>query len=196
MISRLFRRGGNDTDISSMLYGAIVAQARIPVLYRDIGIADTVDGRFESVVLHTVLAMRRLGAGDEETRDLGQAIFDLFCGDMDRSMREMGIGDLAVPKRMRKIGEVFYGRSAAFDSALSSENVAELAISLERNIPAADGRQVAVAALAAYMVASDKALAAVSKARLLGGELTFADPAAFLQEEQNNVDQAAEGKID
>jgi cytochrome b pre-mRNA-processing protein 3 len=111
-------------------------------------------------------------------------------------MREMGIGDLAVPKRMRKIGEVFYGRSAAFDSALSSENVAELAISLERNIPAADGRQVAVAALAAYMVASDKALAAVSKARLLGGELTFADPAAFLQEEQNNVDQAAEGKID
>ena len=191
MIGRFFRRGGGDPAIPAALYGAIVAQARNPVLFSDIGIADTVDGRFESVVLHCVLLLRRFGRGDEEMRSTGQAVFDLFCTEMDRSLREMGVGDLAVPKRMRKIGEVFYGRSAAFDSALANEDADALAASLERNIPAAEGRQLAVAALASYMLASDAALASASKRELMKGEAPFADPAAFLQDGKDEGKQAA-----
>ncbi|MEP0322310.1 MAG: ubiquinol-cytochrome C chaperone family protein [Alphaproteobacteria bacterium] len=196
MFGRLFRRGGNDDAIPSALYGAIVAQARMPALYRDIGVADTVDGRFESVVLHMVLVLRRLGAGDEQMRAIGQTVFDQFCTEMDRSLREMGIGDLAVPKRMRTIGEVFYGRSAAFDTALVEGNAAALAESLARNIPAAEGREVAAGALAAYMIASDASLQAQSKAQWLASELAFADPATFLQDETSHVDQPTAGQTD
>ncbi|MCB1489240.1 MAG: ubiquinol-cytochrome C chaperone [Bauldia sp.] len=195
MIARLFRRGSSDSAIPTTLYGAIVAGARNPVLYRDFGVADTVDGRFESVVLHCVLALRRFGGGDAEMRATGQAVFDLFCTEMDRSLREMGVGDLAVPKRMRKIGEVFYGRSAAFDSALANKDAGALAESLERNMPAAEGQQLAVAALASYMLASDAALAAADKDRLMKGELPFADPAAFLQDGRDEGQDPA-GKAD
>jgi cytochrome b pre-mRNA-processing protein 3 len=196
MIGRLFRRGRHAADIPATLYGAVVAQARRPALYSDIGIADTVDGRFEAVVLHTVLLLRRLAAGDEEMRAVGQDVFDLFCLEMDHSLREMGVGDLAVPKRMRKIGEVYYGRAAAYDSALSSGNAPDLRESLQRSMPRGDGGEVAVAALAAYMKATDTALSALSKADLLGGEFPFADPAHFLHAEESDDDQAAARRDD
>ena len=136
---RLFRRE-RESSISSVLYGAIVAQARDPALYRDLGIADTVDGRFESVVLHLVVVLRRMRTGDDVMREAGQAVFDTFCKDMDRSLREMGVGDLAVAKRMRKIGEIFYGRSEAYNMALDHRDGAGLAEALLRGVPATAGR--------------------------------------------------------
>jgi len=191
MIGRLFRRRRTDPDIPAALYGAIVAQARQPALYRDFGIDDSVDGRFESVVLHTVLVLRRFGAGDEELRTAGQAVFDLFCSEMDRSLREMGVGDLSVPKRMRKIGEVYYGRAATYDSALSAGNEAALAEAVRRSVPAAKGGEVAARPLAAYMKATAAALAATPKAILMEARLPFADLAASLSAEETDDHQAA-----
>src|SRR3954452_11112994 len=97
MILKLFSRSPRSDSIAA-LYGAIVAQARAPVFYQIYGVPDTVNGRFEMIVLHAVLLLRRLGNEPEPTRELGQAIFDRFCQDMDANLREMGVGDLAVPR--------------------------------------------------------------------------------------------------
>ena len=101
MMFHFFRRTPLNNIAS--FYGTIVAQARAAAFYRIYGVPDTANGRFEMVVLHTVLVLRRLESGPDPVRALGQALFDRFCGDMDGSLREMGVGDLAVPDKMRKI---------------------------------------------------------------------------------------------
>ncbi len=117
MILRLFRRTPRSHSIAG-LYGMIVAQARSPEFYRAYGVPDTVDGRFEMIALHTVLLLHRL-AEKPELRRIGQEIFDRFCDDMDASMREMGVGDLAVPRKMRRVGAAFYTRQAEYRKALA-----------------------------------------------------------------------------
>jgi cytochrome b pre-mRNA-processing protein 3 len=102
-----------------VIYGMIVTQAREPLFYRDLGVPDTVNGRFDLLVLHLWLVLRRLKSIEGGT-GLSQALFDHFCADMDDNLREMGVGDLTVPKRMQAFGEAFYGRSAAYDSALTA----------------------------------------------------------------------------
>ena len=86
------------------IYGMIVTQAREPLFYRDLGVPDTVNGRFDLVVLHLWMVLHRLKSM-EGAADLSQALFDHFCDDMDANLREMGVGDLTVPKRMRAFGE-------------------------------------------------------------------------------------------
>src|ERR1700712_4886290 len=114
------------------IYGMIVTQAREPLFYRDLAVPDTVNGRFDLLVLHLWMVLRRLrpleaGAG------LSQPLFDRFCEDMDGNLREMGVGDLKVPKRMQAFGEAFYGRTAAYDLALT-EGQEALAQALCKNI--------------------------------------------------------------
>ena len=82
---------------------------------------DSVEGRFELIVLHLVLVLRRLADGSRRygrpslgPARLGQRLFDVFCRDMDDNLREMGVGDLAVPKPMRRFGEAFFGRQGAY----------------------------------------------------------------------------------
>src|SRR5262245_64999591 len=119
MIFRPFRHTPQDRIITS-LYGTIVAQARLPAVYRSYGVPDTVNGRLEMIMLHAVLVLRRLEGEAPPVRALGQQLFDRFCRDMDESLREMGVGDLAVPRKMRRIGEAFYGRQAAYQAALAA----------------------------------------------------------------------------
>ena len=90
------------------------------VFYRDYGVADTIDGRFDLLVLHLAVIIDRL-AEEPESREAGPALFDHFCQDMDHNLREMGIGDLSVPKEMQRIGQAFYGRAQAYRSALFGE---------------------------------------------------------------------------
>ena len=114
------------------IYGMIVTQAREPLFYRDLGVPDTVNGRFDLLLLHLWLVLRRLRP-IEGGAELCQALFDRFCDDMDANLREMGVGDLAVPKRMQAFGEAFYGRTAAYDLALADGSEA-LAQALCKNI--------------------------------------------------------------
>ena len=142
-------------DTIQGLYGAIVAQARKPAFYADYGVADTVAGRFDMIVLHLVLFVRRLRREPAPIRALGQGVFDLFCRDMDHSFREMGIGDLAVPKHMRRVAEAFYGRAAAYDDSIDRPGEEPLATALARNIfPEAVGVPACVGRLARYVRAA------------------------------------------
>src|SRR3954452_12821518 len=109
MILRLFRRTP-PVDTIACLYGTIVAQARTRAFYRVYGVPDTVNGRLEMIMLHAVLILQRLEREPATVRALGQGIFDRFCRDMDESMREMGVGDLAVPPKCARTGEPFSAR--------------------------------------------------------------------------------------
>lgn len=155
------------------IYGMIVTQVREPLFYRDLGVPDTVNGRFDLLVLHLWLVLRRLqpiegGAG------LSQALFDHFCDDMDANLREMGVGDLTVPKRMQAFGEAFYGRTAAYDLALTDGHEA-LAQALCKNI--LNGEHIEKARLlAAYAEAAISALADLDAAAVLGGSWKFPSP--------------------
>src|SRR5205085_1197593 len=105
----LFRRSPDPTIAA--LYGAIVAQARHAGFYQNYAVPDTVLGRFDMIVLHLVLVLRRLRDGGAARSATAQGVFDRFCRDMDDNLREMGIGDQAVPDQMRRVGEAFYGRA-------------------------------------------------------------------------------------
>jgi hypothetical protein len=117
MIGR-FRRTSKPDTISA-LYGTIVAQARLSCFYQDYAVPDTINGRFDLLVLHLVLVIERLNQ-EESLRPLAQGLFDHFCRDMDDNLREIGIADLKVPKEMRKMGQAFYGRAQAYRDALAA----------------------------------------------------------------------------
>jgi cytochrome b pre-mRNA-processing protein 3 len=176
MFSRFFRSGQRAGRIASVLYGAIVAQARAPAFYGAGGVADSVDGRFELLVVHLALVLRRLAGLDDRCRALGQEVFDLFCADMDRSLREMGIGDLGVPRRMKEIAAAYYGRAAAYDAAIAGGDRKALAAVVQRNLVAGEG--VALEAMAAYLAAAAAHLESVPPASFAAGRLAWPQPAA------------------
>ena len=151
------------------LYAAAVAQARAPGFYAA-GIPDTFDGRFDLLVLHVFLLVRRLRRDGRAGETLAQALFDATFDDMDRTLREMGVGDLGVPKRVKAMARAFYGRAAAYDAALDAPDDTRLAAALGRNLL---GDERAPAALCAYVRRADAELAAVSPA---AGETAFPPP--------------------
>jgi cytochrome b pre-mRNA-processing protein 3 len=156
------------------IYGMIVAQAREPLFYRDLGVPDTVDGRFDMLVLHLWMVLRRLTRPNGGSQ-LAQPLFDRFCSDLDHNLRELGTGDLAVPKRMRQFGEAFYGRSAAYDLALTAGE-GPLAQALCRNI--FNGQHSDKARwLAIYVEQTLAALAAMDEIALSGARWEFPSPA-------------------
>jgi cytochrome b pre-mRNA-processing protein 3 len=172
----LFRRSPKPTITA--LYGAIVAQARHAEFYQNCAVPDTVLGRFDMIVMHLVLVLRRLRAGDPETRAVAQGVFDAFCRDMDDNLREMGIGDQAVPDHMRRVGEAFYGRAQAYEAALQEGEDTALVAALARNVYAEGGEpQVAVDRLASYVRRVAQALAEQTTEQLAGGVIRFPSPA-------------------
>jgi cytochrome b pre-mRNA-processing protein 3 len=178
MAFNLLRRRRDEPTIAA-LYGAIVAQARQPAFYADYGVPDTVEGRFDMIVLHLALLVRRLRKESAELRGLGQQLFDTFCADMDRNLREMGYSDTGVPRRMRRFGEAFYGRAAAYDRALDESGAESLAAALARNVFGRDQPGHAGALhLAAYVIAAEGHLARQPAEAIVRGSIEFPAPAA------------------
>ncbi len=161
--------------IVERLYGAIVTQSRQHAFYTDFGVPDTVECRFEMVLLHTILVCHRLKGGDKAEAALSQDIFDTFADDMDRTLREMGVGDLTVPKKMKKIGAAFYGRAAAYDVALDTRDTDALVTALARNIYGNESEAQA-SALAVYVRAAADQLRDIPFNVLAKGELPLAAP--------------------
>ena len=153
---------------------SVFTQARGPAFYQVYAVPDTVNGRLEMLMLHAVLVLLRLEGEAAPLRELGQELFDRFCRDMDDSMREMGVGDLAVPRRMRRIGEAFYGRLAAYRAALAASGEGALAAALERNVFGGAAAGEAALRLAAYIREAARRLAAQDG--FARGELAFPDP--------------------
>jgi cytochrome b pre-mRNA-processing protein 3 len=134
------------------LYGSIVASARQPELFRHFGIPDTVEGRFETLTAHMFLFLERLRREGEGDTPLAQALVDAFFADMDTTMRELGVGDLAVPKKMRALASVFHERLNAYRKAMDTGGSDELIRLVGENLNLPDGDDSrAPALLAAYM---------------------------------------------
>lgn len=190
MILAKFRRSPQARTIAG-LYGAIVAQARQASFYTDYGVPDTPEGRFDLIVLHLILVLERLdrtgggndngitGTGHASSYGLGQALFDAFCSDLDANLREMGVGDLAVPKRMRAFGEAFYGRRQAYLASFSATDERAFEKALARNIFPDDGAGHGAARLARYARAVRRSLDAQQEGALSRGEVAFPAPEAF-----------------
>lgn len=172
----LFRRNRR-ADTISALYGMIVAQARLPVFYQEFGVADTVNGRFDLLVVHMALASARL-MQDEGLKELGQGLFDHFCLDMDDNLREIGITDLKVPKEMRRMGEAFYGRAQAYEQALAADGNAALVAALIRNVYGGVAPSSGVAErLAVYVREAAAALKRQDAKALAAGQIRWPNPA-------------------
>jgi cytochrome b pre-mRNA-processing protein 3 len=172
----VFRRSPQAATIEA-LYGAIVAQARTPVFYRDCGVADTVNGRLDLLMLHLALVFERLSQGGPAARAIGQAAFDRFCQDMDDHLRQEGVSDLKVPKDMRRLAAAFFGRHRAYISALRAGDRAVLRAALCRNVYA-DQDPAGLDALTAYVEAAAQALARQDDTAVTSGRIDWPDLAA------------------
>ena len=169
----LIRRGRHER-VGFELYGAAVAAAREPFLYTGLGVPDTLDGRFDMISLHAFLLIQRLKREPAPGPALAQAVFDAMLSDMDINLREMGVGDLSVGRKMRVMWEAFHGRAAAYAAAMQAGDVAALDAALDRNVwrgkPPPDG---ATPALRFVVFAQEAHLAAQSLDALARGLVDF-----------------------
>ncbi len=173
---KFFGRFGksHSDEAARNLYLASVEQARRKGFYTDYGVPDTLEGRFEMIVLHSFLILKRLKAGAETTEGLAQNFFDLMFADMDQNFREMGVGDLGVAKKVKTMVKAFYGRVSAYERGVSDGDPSSLEDALRRNIfSKSDVGEATVSALAEYVRREDAALGTQDLERFAGGNITF-----------------------
>ena len=179
MLRNLLRPRGNRQLIEA-LHGRIVAAARRPALFLPpYDVPDTLDGRFDLLVVFTVLLLRRLERLPDPGPEIAQEVVNTTFARLDTDLREMGVGDLAVPKRIKKLAEAFGGRNAAYRDALGRPGPAFTA-ALARNIYGSEEADARAVALAAYCEEAIRELERAGLAEILAG-LPFPDP------ELNNV---------
>lgn len=194
---RHLRQRSGLREAAHRLYTSAVRQARLPVFYTGGGVSDTLDGRFDLIVLHVVLVVRRLRRCGEAGRHLSQSLFDVMFDDMDQSLREMGVGDLRVGKRVKQMARAFYGRAEAYDRAFdlaeSDKRQKAIAEVLARNIyngdPPPEDRLLA---MADYVQTVIVALDGQDQAVILDGDAQF-PPAPDLAEPAAAPAQSAQG---
>ncbi len=171
-----FKRKDSQPDPVDAIYAALVGKARDPLFYTDLAVPDTVDGRFDMIVIHAMLVMRRLRENPAEVRTTGQRLFDLMFLDMDRSLREMGVGDMSVGKHVKKMAKAFYGRAAAYEMGMDGAadllpNVISLNLYRHGEPP-----QDVLARMASYLQRASEHLARQSVADIAAGKIDFAVP--------------------
>ncbi len=171
MFERL-RTNRRNREVVERLYGELVALARSPDLYLDHGVPDTVMGRFDALSIHVFLFLQRCRE-EPALQPIAQDVVDRFIIDVEQSIRELGVGDPSVPKRMRKLAGIFYERVAAYDAALdgSQAPLARLAATLQaRVVPAEAGEGVALR-LATYMAGMRTRFQATTATAILSGSI-------------------------
>ena len=160
MLQNLFRSRRRERP-GQALYELVVRQAREPAFYTTLGVADRIDARFGLYTLHVLLLTMSLQDEGERGGEIGQDLFDTYVSALDHTLRELGVGDISVGKKMRKLAESMYGSMTAWEAPLRDGDAEALAIGLARNIYESETASDA-AALAAYAVASRRSLAAQS----------------------------------
>ena len=161
------------------LYQHAVQAARRPWLYSDAGVPDTLDGRFDVIGLHVALLVRRLHPAPTPGPALAQAVFDAMFSDMDFNLREMGVGELSVGKKVKVMWEAFHGRAKAYDAALASGDRQALETAIGRNLWRGDAPPEGVASIAEAVLRQDAHLAGLPLDQLARGEARFLDNAEF-----------------
>jgi cytochrome b pre-mRNA-processing protein 3 len=175
MIMGLFGKN-HRRDAAHGIYVALVEQARAPVFYQQLEVADTLDGRFDMILLHAFFVFLRLKDETGEGRRLSQDVFRVMFDDMDQSLREMGVGDLSVGKRVKDMAKAFYGRMNAYEVALT-EGEAALKDALARNLYRSQRPDDAVlVAMARYVVRQANGVIAQPISHIRAGRLSFCPP--------------------
>jgi cytochrome b pre-mRNA-processing protein 3 len=176
----LFRRRKFERE-GCLLYGAAVAAARDPAWYLDLGVPDTLDGRFDMIALFAFLVIERMREEKgEEPSELAQAVFDAMFSDMDQNLRQMGVADLGVGRRVKRMWEAFHGRAIAYARALVEPDDAALAAALARNVWRSEGEVPAAPRLARAVRRARAHLAAQPFAAFRRGEASFPSAAEAL----------------
>lgn len=177
VLGNLFRKNPFK-NAAADLYDLVVKQARQPAFYLKADVPDTVDGRFEMVALHAFLVMRRLKREGDRGQTLSQSLFDRMFADMDHSIRELGVGDLSVGKRIKAMAQVFYGRVVAYEEALDEGDVEKLKEALARNhygtLESSPSDKV-LTEVARYIIENDKQLAEQTFIDLSNGKVRFCE---------------------
>jgi len=160
------------------LYTAAVTAARDPALYGAEGAPDTLEGRFDLIALHAAILVRRLRRDpDPRGAPLAQAVFDAMFADMDMNLREMGVGDMSIGRRVKAMWEAFHGRARAYEAALEAGDVPALEAVLARNVWAAEPPEGAPARLARRALALEAVLVAQPFPAFLSGRADFGSEA-------------------
>lgn len=176
MIWPFKRKSRTSPQAVTAVYNAIVAQSRQPVFYQEWQVPDTLTGRFDMISLHMALVLRRLRQKDDTTGEFAQNLFDLFFADMDRSLREMGVTDLGVPRKISQMGGLFYGMLGKVTDALDSEDPVELEAVLQRNIYGGEANPN-LTPLSVYVRSEADRLENVGLTTILSGKLTDSEAA-------------------
>lgn len=178
MIFSLFRKRSHNRAITDRQYAFLTAAARNSAFYTDFGVPDTVMGRFEMLSVVMILFFRRTTRSELSGQELAQEIVDAFFQDIDHSIRELGIGDQGVPKRVKKLAGMFYGRLESYAAALDASDPDRLAAALRRNIhPRSDEGMPDMRDLAMWMMAAGSALAALPEDVICRGQAQLPMPA-------------------
>jgi cytochrome b pre-mRNA-processing protein 3 len=175
-ITRWLEQRKVNKGVVETLHDRLIKQVRTPAFYTDGHVADRLEGRFELACLHATLLLRRLRAVEPRGRELAQAVFDRVFFGFDQALRDEGVGDLSVGKRIRKMGEAFYGRAKAYDKAL---NGADRASALAQAIGLSFGHDQAetrTQQLVAYVISAEDALTAQVDEDMLAGRVAWPEP--------------------
>ncbi|WP_421731546.1 ubiquinol-cytochrome C chaperone family protein [Brevundimonas sp.] len=173
MLKTLFKKR-TAQGVGDTLYGAAVAQARQAAFYARLGVDDRIDARFELYTLHVLLLILRLRdepgerGGQERGAEVGQSLFDVYVSSLDHALRELGVGDVSMARKMRSLGEALYGRMTAYEAPIRAGDAESLAQALARNVYAVEDSATA-APLADYALRARAALADQSFDALLAG---------------------------
>lgn len=169
-------RRRRERDAAEGLYRAVAEASRRPAFYTDFGVPDTLEGRFESLLLHLFPVMERLRCGEDADPQFSRLLAEAFVADMDATLREMGVGDLSVPRRVKSMYAALGGRLAAYGAAKNDREA--LAAALQRNV--FDGSPAAsqTTRLASYLQTAVAAIGAIPVAALKRGAPVFPDPQA------------------
>ncbi len=180
MFFGLFGKKNGNAAIVARQYEILTEAARQPALYQAFNVPDTVMGRFEMLSAVLILYFRRTRSSARAGQEIAQEIIDAFFEDVDHSIRELGVGDVSVPKRMKKFAGMFYGRLESYAAALDGGDQAALAEALRRNIyPKAGEAAPAMAALAAYLFEAERVLASRGEDAVEVGQLLLPPAAAM-----------------
>lgn len=165
---------------SREVYGSIVTQARRETFYREWGVPDTMEGRVEMIILHTALVLERLGREGPDALAWGQALTEAYIADIDDALRQIGTGDMGVPRRVKKAAAALRERRLAYSKALSGDDQNALAGAVRGFVYSdAEGsslRPDAASAFATYIRGVSEDLAAVPHKALLAGAISFRAP--------------------
>jgi len=173
LLDRLFRPRPS-VNAGRALYVRAVEQSRTPALYSDLGAPDTAEGRFEIYSLHVVLLLDRLRGHGTVASEVSQHLFDTYVKDLDHALRELGVGDLSVGRKMRKLGEAFYGRGKSYETAFAALPDEEPLRALLSRTVYADADATPAPRLSAYVLGQRAALLNQPLERLLVGEAQWA----------------------